>query len=57
MPFHLEHFDIPHNHTLAHKAIVVNTLSGHHYSKEPIPIKKAKAQLRVLQSAMKKEKK
>ena len=56
MPYHLEHFHIPHNHTLAHKAIVVDT-KGHHYSKDPIPLKKAKAQMRVLEAAMKKEKK
>lgn len=54
MPFALE---IPHNRSLEGKAIVVNTSTGHHYSKDYIPIKNAKAQLRVLQSAIKKESK
>jgi hypothetical protein len=38
------------------KAIVVNTQSGRHHSLEPIPMKKAKAQKRVLEAAMEKEK-
>lgn len=46
--------EVPHNSSLSGKAIVVNTKTGHHYSKEPIPIKKAKAQLRVLEAAYKK---
>ena len=48
MPYALE---IPHNTSLHNKAIVVNTLTGRHYSKDPIPIKKAKAQLRVLRAS------
>ena len=32
------------------KAIVVNSLSGKHYSNSPIPLVKAKAQMRVLES-------
>jgi hypothetical protein len=39
------------------KAIVVNTMSGKHYSNKPIPMEKAKAQQRVLVAAEKKEKK
>jgi len=31
------------------KAIVVNTQTGHHFSNEPIPMKKAKAQMRLLE--------
>ena len=42
MPFHLEHF--------GDKAIVVNTKSGKHYSSSPIPLARAKAQERVLES-------
>ena len=30
------------------KAIVVNTQTGHHFSKDPIPIERAKAQMRLL---------
>lgn len=37
------------------KAIVVNSMTGKHYSRSPIDIKKAKAQKRVLEQAMKKE--
>ena len=40
MPYALEKW--------GHKAIVVKTMTGHHYSKEPIPVPKAKAQLRLL---------
>jgi hypothetical protein len=36
-------------HKFMGKAIVVNTMSGHHYSKDPIPVEKAKAQMRLLQ--------
>ena len=52
MPYALE---IPHNTSLHNKAIVVNTLTGHHASKDPIPIKKAEAQLRILRAAERKE--
>ena len=45
MPFNLERW--------GKKAIVVDT-KGHHYSKEPLAIKKAKAQLKALQINVKK---
>ena len=44
------------HHKYAGKGIVVNTKTGHHYSKDPLPIKVAEAQLRVLEAAYKKEK-
>ena len=47
MPYHLEHF--------GDKAIVVNTKTGRHHSLKPIPIQNAKAQMRVLEAATKKE--
>jgi len=37
------------------KAIVTNAKTGRHYSLMPLPIERAKAQLRVLQQAEKKE--
>jgi hypothetical protein len=55
MPFHLELGSD--GHSFKGKAIVVNTLTGKHYSKSPIPLVKAEAQKRVLEAAMKKEKK
>ena len=54
MPYHLELGSD--GHKFAGKAIVVNSITGHHYSNEPIPVKKAEAQKRVLEMAMKKEK-
>ena len=48
MPYHLELASGAHK--FMKKAIVVNTATGHHYSKDPIPIAKAKAQLRLLYS-------
>ena len=52
MPYHLElgsgGNDVAH-HTYKGKAIVVNSQTGKHYSTEPIPIKKAKAQKRLLE--------
>jgi len=36
-------------------AIVVNTQTGKHYSTTPIPLKKAKAQKRVLEAVEKKQ--
>ena len=42
------------SHRFAGKAIVVNTITGHHFEKEPIPLKKAEAQLRLLESLEKK---
>ena len=47
MPYHLEMGSGAHK--FMGKAIVVNTMSGHHYSKDPIPVEKAKAQMRLLQ--------
>jgi hypothetical protein len=35
-------------HKFMDKAIVVNTQSHHHFSNNPIPIEKAKAQVRFL---------
>ena len=56
MPWHLELGSSGHNFPHG-KAIVVNTLTGRHASKDPIPLPKAKAQLRVLEAAHKKERK
>ena len=53
MPYHLELGSD--GHSFHGKAIVVNTMTGKHYSGQPIPIKKAEAQKRVLEAAMKKE--
>ncbi len=46
MPYHLELGSGAHK--FMGKAIVVNTMTGHHYSSDPIPIEKAKAQMRLL---------
>lgn len=46
MPYHLELGSGAHK--FMHKAIVVNSLTGHHYSKDPIPVEKAKSQMRLL---------
>jgi hypothetical protein len=54
MPYHLELGSD--GHKFHGKAIVVNSITGHHYSNEPIPIKKAEAQKRVLEMEMHKEK-
>jgi len=54
MPYHLELGSD--GHKFHGKAIVVNSITGHHYSNEPIPVKKAEAQKRVLEMAMHKEK-
>ena len=48
MPYNLEYWS-------PHKAIVVNTLTGHHMERDPIPIKRAKAQLRLLEALHAKE--
>ena len=37
------------------KGIVVNKASGKHYSQSPIPLTNAKAQMRILEAAMKKK--
>ena len=55
MPYHLELGSEGLN--FHGKAIVVNTITGHHMSMDPIPIKKAKAQMRLLESKIKDEKK
>ena len=47
MPFMLERW--------GDKAIVTNALTGKHYSTSPIALEKAKAQMRVLEAAEKKE--
>jgi hypothetical protein len=44
-------------HSFKGKAIVVNTKTGQHYSKTPIPLVKAQAQKRILDQAIKKESK
>ena len=54
MPYHLELGSD--GHSFHGKAIVVNTMTGKHYSNAPIPVKKAKAQMRVLEAAAKGEK-
>jgi len=54
MSFHLELGSS--GHSFQGKAIVVNTKTGEHKSKAPIPLKKAKAQKRLLESLAEKEK-
>lgn len=54
MPFHLELGSS--GHSFQGKAIVVNSKTGEHKSKQPIPLKKAKAQMRLLESLHEKEK-
>ena len=55
MPYHLELGSD--GHKFAGKAIVVNTITGEHYSAKPITMDKAKAQMRVLEEAHSDEKK
>jgi hypothetical protein len=55
MPYHLELGSG--GDKFGGKAIVVNSMTGRHYSNEPIRMEKAKAQKRVLEAAEKKEKK
>lgn len=55
MPYHLELGSGGHSFGKG-KAIVVNSKSGKHYSKSPIPLANAEKQLRVLQMAERKEK-
>jgi hypothetical protein len=43
-------------HSFAGKAIVVNSRTGEHKSRQPIPLKKAKAQKRLLDAVAKEEK-
>ena len=53
MPYHLELGSGAHK--FGGKAIVVNTQTGKHYSNSPIPMAKAKAQLRVLKAYQEKK--
>jgi hypothetical protein len=53
MPYHLELGSD--GHSFHGKAIVVNSQTGEHKSLQPIPLKKAKAQMRLLESLQKKE--
>jgi len=55
MPYHLELGTD--GHPYKGKAIVVNTSTGKHYSNSPIPLPKAKAQLRVLKAYKEKQEK
>jgi len=55
MPYHLELGSG--GHKFLHKAIVVNTITGEHMSRMPIPLKKAEAQKRILEQAYHKESK
>ena len=58
MPYHLELGSD--GHKFKGKAIVVNSTTGKHFSNMPIPVKKAKAQMRLLygvESGMKPKKK
>ena len=50
MPFHLELGSD--GKSFKGKAIVVNTMTGKHYSSVPIPLKKAEAQKRVLEQSI-----
>lgn len=53
MPYHLE---LGSDGKSFHgKAIVVNSMTGKHHSLSPIPLVKAKAQLRLLEAEEKKE--
>lgn len=53
MPYHLE---LGSDGKSFHgKAIVVNTMTGRHHSNAPIPMKKAKAQMRLLEQIEKKK--
>ena len=47
MPYHLELGSD--GHGFGGKAIVVNTMSGRHYSTRPITMEKAEAQKRILE--------
>jgi len=58
MPYHLELGSD--GHKFKGKAIVVNSTTGKHFSNMPIPVVKAKAQMRLLygvESGMKPKKK
>jgi len=49
MPYHLELGSGAHKF-MKDKAIVVNTQTGKHFSNEPIPLERAKKQMRLLQA-------
>jgi len=53
MPLHLELGSSGHNFPKG-KAIVVDA-KGHHYSTDPIPIERAKAQMRAIEASRKKK--
>jgi hypothetical protein len=53
MPFHLELGSD--GKSFKGKAIVVNSQSGKHFSMHPLPMARAKAQMRLLEAAMEKE--
>jgi hypothetical protein len=55
MPYHLELGSD--GHKFHGKAIVVNSITGHHMSNDPIPLKNAEAQKRVLEALHEQEKK
>ena len=55
MPYHLELGSGGHSFGKG-KAIVVNSKTGKHYSASPLPLARAKAQLRILEQAEQKEK-
>lgn len=55
MPYHLELGSD--GHKFKGKAIVVNSITGHHMSNDPIPIKNAESQKRVLEALHEQEKK
>lgn len=54
MPYHLELGSD--GHSFKGKAIVVNSKTGKHYSRAPIPFANAEKQLRALKAAERKEK-
>jgi hypothetical protein len=54
MPYHLELGSD--GHKFHGKAIVVNSITGEHFSNHPIPVANAEAQKRVLEEAHRKKK-
>lgn len=56
MPYTLEHFELGSDPSkIRDRYIVVNTITGKHYSTTPQTKEKAEAQLRILKEAEKKE--
>ncbi len=53
MPYHLELGSD--GHKFHGKAIVVNTMTGRHYSLNPMPLERAKAQMGLLEGVDKKK--